>query len=230
MEDGISGLEDLVGRSGRTSTFRRTIRTGLCVAVLVPVALIAVTSALAVTITSFSGTIGRASDLPYCYGSTITILGSGFVNDGGITGVTIGGVPAQNINVGSDSTMYALVGPGATSGTVVVTTKAGTATAPGQMLIYPCASGVPAALPTVSNAPLKAKQGKKIELFGSGFIGTTAVTVGGVTATYAIPSDNNMYVVIPATAGNGKNGMAKIALTNAKGTVTVPITIEPKTS
>jgi IPT/TIG domain len=228
MEDGMSGVEDVARRAGRPSLFRRTIRTGVCVAVLVPVALVAVTSALAVTITSFSGTIGRASDLPYCYGSTITILGSGFVNDGGITSVTVGGVPAANVIIGSDSTIYALIGPGATSGPVVVTTKAGTATAPGQMLIYPCASGAPAALPAVSNAPLKARDGKKIELIGSGFIGVTGVTVGGVTAAYAIPSDVNMYIVVPATAGNAKNGKAMISITNAKGTVNVPIVLLPK--
>ena len=204
---------------------RRVIGTMLGVVALLTLALVVESSASAVTITGFAGTIGRASDLPYCYGSTLTISGTGFVNDGGVLGVTIGGVPAQNIIVGSDSTLYALIGPGATTGTVSVTTKAGTATSTTQELIYPCASGSPSSLPTVSSAPAKARDGSKIQLLGSGFIGITSVTVAGMTTRYAIPSDQNMYVIIPSTAGNGKNGKATIALTNAKGTVNVSIVL-----
>jgi hypothetical protein len=212
-------------RSRVTGGRRRVIRTTLSVVSLLALALVVGSSALAVTVTGFTGTIGRASDLPYCYGSTLTITGTGFVNDGGVLGVTIGGVPAQNIIVGSDSTLYALIGPGATTGPISVTTKAGTATSTTPELIYPCASGTPSGLPTVTGAPAKARVGTKIQLLGAGFIGTTSVTVSGVTARFAIPSDANMYVIIPSTAGNGKNGKATIALTNAKGTVNVSIVL-----
>jgi hypothetical protein len=225
--DDVNSRDDRLSRVSRRPR-RRMRRAGLSIAVIVPLALAVTSSAFAVTISSFLGTFGRASDLPYCYGSTLTVTGTGFVNDGGVTSVTIGGVPAANYSVGSDTTLYALIGQGATTGTVVVTTKAGTATAPGQEYIYPCASAPATALPTVTRAPAKARLGARIQIFGSGLIGTTSVTVGGVTATYAIPSDANMYIIIPTTAANAKSGQAKITLTNAKGTVSVPVTLLPK--
>ena len=59
----------------------------------------------------------------------ITVNGSGFVSDGGVTSVTIGGVPASEIIVGSNEILYARLGAGATNGPVVVTTPAGSVTA-----------------------------------------------------------------------------------------------------
>jgi hypothetical protein len=79
-----------------------------------------------------------------------------------------------------------------------------------------------------SRTRCKAHLGAKIQLLGSGFIWITGVTVGGQTATYAIPSDQNMYVIIPTSASNGKNGKATIALTNAKGTVNVSVVLVGK--
>ena len=46
------------------------------------------------------------------------------------------------------------------------------------------------------------------------------MTVGGVTAPYAIPTDQNMYVIIPTTA---KNGSVAIKLTSPAGTGTVSV-------
>jgi len=134
------------------------------------------------------------------------ITGSGFVTDGGIVSVTIGGVPASEIVVGSDQYLYARVGPGATSGPIVVTTKAGTARATPDAQVVPCQSTATASSkPAVASVtPVKAKGGKKIKLSGSGFVGTSSVTVGGVPATFSIPSDNLMYVIVPKAAKTGQ--------------------------
>ena len=56
----------------------------------------------------------------------VMIRGTGFVNDGGIVSVTIANVPADEVLVGSDTILYAQVGKGATTGPIVVATKAGT--------------------------------------------------------------------------------------------------------
>jgi len=209
---------DLPNR-GSMSRMRRTV---MVVAVFVPVALCFAASAFAVTVTSFSGAYGRASSLPYCYGSTLTITGTGFVNDGSVPSVTVGGVPALKVTVGSDTTLFALIGPGATTGPVVVTTAKGTATSTTNENIFPCASGAPTTAPIVKSLPAKATAGKKIALSGSGFVGTTGVTVGGAVAAYAIPSDNLMYVVIPKGATNdATTGKLIIKITSPAGSASV---------
>ena len=202
----------------------RVFRIAFCFPVLVALGLVAAGSAGAVTITSWVG--GKAS-VPQlvtaagtCPGTVVTITGTGFVNDGGITSVTIGGAPAGVVIVGSDTTLFARVGVGATSGPIVVTTKAGSATASPNAIVYPCqATGAAAEKPTiVSVAPQRAKSGKKLKLIGSGFVGAQTVTVNGGAATYAIPSDNVMYVIVPAGA---KAGLDTIVVTNGMGSAKV---------
>jgi hypothetical protein len=208
---------------GRAST-RRLLRTGLCLSVLLALGLVAAASAGAVTITSWVGgkaavpAVVTASD-GECPGTVVMLTGTGFVNDGGIVSVTIGGVPASEITVGSDQYLYARVGPGAKTGPIVVTTRAGTATATPAAIVFPCQStGTAAVKPTIASAaPKKAKGGKKLRLTGSGFVGTTSVTVGGIKALYAIPSDNLMYVIVPADA---KTGQETIEVKNNLGSAT----------
>jgi hypothetical protein len=202
----------------------RVFRIVCCFPVFVALGLITAGSAGAVTITSWVG--GKAS-VPQlvtaagtCPGTVVTITGTGFVNDGGIVSVSIGGVPAGVVIVGSDNTLFARVGAGATSGPVVVTTKAGSATASPNAIVYPCqATGVAAAKPTIlSVAPQRAKSGKKLKLLGNGFVGTQTVTLDGGAVTYAIPSDNVMYVIVPASA---KLGLDTIVVTNSMGSAKV---------
>jgi hypothetical protein len=199
-------------------------RIAVFFSVLVALGLVAAESAGAVTITSWVG--GKAS-VPQivtaagtCPGTVVTINGTGFVNDGGIVSVTIGGVPAGVVVVGADNILYARVGAGATSGPIVVTTKAGSATASPNAIVFPCqATGVATLKPTIDLvAPQSAKGGKKLRLYGSGFVGATSVTVAGSAATYAIPSDNLMYVIVPASA---KAGLNTIVVTNAQGSAKV---------
>jgi hypothetical protein len=220
-------------------------RAVLCLAVLVPLALVVAAPSLAASITSFAwygnttngGTpatglaagIGTADLFPYCVGTNMVINGQGFVADGGVSAVTIGGKAARYYTVGSDSQIYAGVGVGATTGPIQVTTPAGVATSPATVSIQPCqaTSGV-APLPKATGIkPAKAKGGAKVEVFGSGFLGTSGVMVGGVKTSFSLPSDYNLYFIVPKTAPNGKQ---KIVLTGIAGvTHTLTVTIN-KTS
>jgi hypothetical protein len=187
---------------------------------LVALGLVAAGSAGAVTITSWFGGKSAVPALVTapgaCPGTVVTINGTGFINDGGIVSVTIGGVPAGEIVVGTDSLLFARVGAGASSGPVVVATKAGTATATSNAVVWPCqATGAATIAPKIDSVtPQRAKSGKKLTLAGIGFVGTTSVKVGGETAAFAIPSDNLMYVRVPTDA---KAGLTTIVITNNKG-------------
>jgi hypothetical protein len=206
-----------VRRSGST---RMLFRTLLCLGALVALGLVEAGSAGAATITSWIGGKGATPTIVTagggaCVPTMITVNGSGFVSDGGVRGVTIGGVPASEIIVGSNNILYARLGAGATNGPVVVTTPAGSVTASPNALVVPCQStGTASGKPTISTVTSKAKAGKKIRLLGTGFVGTTSVKVGGLAATYAIPGDNIMYVIMPTDA---KTGVVTIEVTNDKG-------------
>jgi hypothetical protein len=227
-------------RAGRRSGVRRVVlRTGIGVALALPLAALLVGSALAATITSLAwyggitngnaratglaATYGTADQQPYCVGTNFVISGSGFVTDG-VTGVTIGGVAARYFSVGDNATLYAGIGADAKTGPVVVTTRSGgTATSTSNVTITPCQAAAPVAKPAATAvSPAKAKGGKKVELLGSGFIGTRSVTVGGVATSFSVPSDYNLYVIVPKTA---KNGALPIVVTTAAGPTTLKVKV-----
>jgi len=195
------------------------------------VAIAAVTAgtAGAATITMWVG--GKAS-VPQivtaqgnCPGTVIMITGSGFVTDGGPVSVSIGGVASPQVIVGSDQYVYAVVGPTAQSGPVVLTTKAGSFTAPGgNAIVYPCQSTAAAtAAPVISTAPSHATAGQKVKILGANFVGTTSVTIGGAATAYAIPSDGLMYVIVPKGTAAGST---EIVITNNKGTTKASVTVK----
>jgi hypothetical protein len=199
------------------------VRKLLCLFVPVAVAVAGAGSAGAVTITSWQGGKGSVPMAVtaggFCPATMTTIRGSGFVADGGIRSVMIGGAPASQIIVGSDSVLFARVATGAKNGPVSVTTARGTATASTQAEVIPCQStGLAEGAPTIGTVTHKVRPGKKFRLLGSGFIGTSAVKVNGLPAAYAIPSDGLMWVIMPADA---KAGVATVTVTNNKGTAKV---------
>jgi hypothetical protein len=216
-------------------------RTAICAVILVSLALLAVASASAASITSFAwygnttngGTpstglaagIGTADLYPYCVGTNIVINGQGFVSDGGVSAVTIGGKPARYFKVGSDSQLFAGVGAGAVTGTIQVTTPAGVATSSSTVSIQPCqtTNGVVALPKATGIKPTKAKGGAKIEVFGSGFLGTTGVSVGGINAAFSLPSDYNVYFILPKALANGKQKIVFTGLAGVTHTLTVTI-------
>lgn len=206
--------------TGSAST-RTWVRVAGCLTLLCALGLVASGTAGAVTITSWIGGKGATPAIvtagsSTCPGTMTTINGSGFVSEG-VTGVSIGGVPSSEVIVGSDTILYARVGAGAKDGgTVVVTTRSGSATASMAVDVVPCQSTATASVKPSIDAvkPQKAKGGKKLTLHGAGYVGTTGVTVGGMQASYAIPSDNLMYVTLPKDA---KAGQLTIVVTNTLG-------------
>ncbi|HXB92912.1 MAG TPA: IPT/TIG domain-containing protein, partial [Puia sp.] len=148
-----------------------------------------------VTITSFTPVLGTT-------GTIVTISGYGFT---GATAVSFGGTPAI-FTVVSDSTITATVGAG-TSGTVMVTAPAGSASLSGFTF------GVPPSPPSITSfTPTSGGSGTNVYIYGHHLTGAVAVLFGGSPAnTYIIQSDS----VIVGTVGTGSSG--KITVTTAIG-------------
>jgi hypothetical protein len=200
-------------------------------AVLTTLAVLLPGSALAVTITSFNPAGGvTAEEFPYCPGSFVQITGSGFVNDGPASAVSVSfnGTKATSIQIGSDTNIYTTVPAGATSGPITVTTAAGTATSSASNTVVSCpghATNPPAEVgASVSSAakasitaftPARAKAGAKVTISGADFTGASAVKIGGVKATFKVVSGTKITATVPAKAKTGK-----ISVTTAAGTST----------
>jgi hypothetical protein len=128
-------------------------------------------TALKPTISSFTPLIGNP-------GTLVTIAGADL---DAASAVTIGGVPAIVVSK-TNTSLVAMVMPGATTGSVSVSNAAGTATATGSFTV------------TATPYPV-AQQGNK--LVGTGSTGVTsqgrsvAVSADGNTAIVGGPSDNN---------------------------------------
>jgi len=133
----------------------------------------------------------------------VTITGTNFT---GATAVSFGGVPASSFRVVSPTTIFAVLGNGA-SGDVVVVTPEGTATLSGFTYI-----------PTpeiTSFTPMNGKKGDVITIKGSGFTGINKVEFGSLNAqSFTVESDNTIL----ATVGDGETG--KIYITNGIASVT----------
>src|SRR5581483_4596983 len=118
----------------------RRYRIGVSAAVLV-VSLLVAGPALAVTITNFTPTNDFIPEIANaCVGTSVTINGSGFVNDGGPVTVAFNGKPGVDVTIGSDSVIYAKMPDGTTAGNITVTTAKGTATSTATFNPVPCAA------------------------------------------------------------------------------------------
>jgi hypothetical protein len=191
-------------------------------------ALLFASSALALTVSGFSPNSGlpNKDNGQACPGNTIQITGSGFVNDGPASKVSVSfnGTPVQpgGLQIGSDSTIYAVVPDGATTGPITVTDAAGSVTAPGgSFYVNPCpqvalsvaeanpglAAGVastPSFLGRHAVSPSSGKAGTTVTLTGYDFLSVTGVSFGTVKASYTIVSPTQITVKVPAGAKTGK--------------------------
>ena len=149
------------------------------------------------TITSFTPANGGT-------GTVLTITGTYFT---GATAVAVGGTAAASFTVTNDTTISATVGNGAT-GTLTVTTPAGTATSSGSFTYYPT--------PAISGfTPTSAGAGMVVTISGAHFTGVTAVAFGGTAATsYTFVNDSTITAVV----ASGASGT--ITVTNPGGTGT----------
>jgi hypothetical protein len=150
------------------------------------------------------------------------ITGSGFVNDGPASAVQVlfNGTPAY-VEIGSDSTLYAVVPGTATTGPITVSDAAGSITSTAPFYVNPCpqvslsvaeanpslAAGVastPSFLGRHSVAPTSGKVGSKVTLSGYDFYSVTGVSFGSVKASYSIVSPTEISVTVPKGATSGK--------------------------
>jgi len=136
-------------------------------------------------------------------GSTVEILGQGFT---GTTGVSFNGVAAKFDNV-SDTYMTATVPAGATTGTATVTTFTATFKSNRAFLVTP---------QITSFVPPSGTVGTSVTINGVSLTQTTAVTIGGKAATFAVKSDIEVTATVPAGAKTGE----KISITTAGGIAT----------
>jgi uncharacterized repeat protein (TIGR03803 family) len=136
-------------------------------------------------------------------GSTISIIGTGLTQT---SAVTFGGVAATSFHVVSDSKVTGVVPTGAKTGKVVVTTAGGKATSMQTFKVTPTITGF---------TPPSGLIGASVTITGTGLTQTTAVTFGGIAATFSVNSDSQVTATVPAGALSGP-----IGITTPGGTAT----------
>jgi gliding motility-associated-like protein len=148
-------------------------------------------------ITSFSPTAAAT-------GALITIIGSHFDNT---LAVSLGGISVRSFTVVSSTTIVATVGNGST-GAVSLTTPGGTASLAGFTYIPP---------PTITSfAPTTAAAGALINITGTNFDGTFALTLGGTSvSSFTVISSTSIVAIV----GIGSSGA--VSLTTPGGTASL---------
>jgi IPT/TIG domain-containing protein len=204
--------------------------------------LIVAGSAFALNVTGFSPNSGLPNKDAgqACPGNVIIISGSGFVSDGSPVTVSFNGTPVEpgGLQIGSDSTMYAIVPGTATTGPITVSDAKGSMTAPGgTFYVNPCpqvslsvalanpsaAAGqmTPGLLGKKAVSPSSGKVGTKVTLTGYDLLGVTGVAFGSVKAKFQIVSPTQITTTVPAGAKTGKIQLSyTIAPTVSQGGVT----------
>ena len=139
-------------------------------------------------------------------GTTVTILGSNFLN---ATAVSFGGIPAASFTVIADNQINAVV-PSGNDGPVSVTTPGGTASLAGFVSV-----------PTINSfTPLKGTQGTVMQINGTSLTGTTSVTVAGIPVlSYTVNSSKNITAIV-STGASGDVLVTKPGGSSSKGTFT----------
>jgi len=117
--------------------------------------------------------------------ATVTLSGTGLTT---VNKVTFNGMPAVLFSMINDSTLTAVVPFGAGSGPVAVTNPAGSAAIPFTVLTPAIASVTPLT---------DAYPGTGVDIYGSGFLDASSVTIGGVAASFTIVSNTLITAVIP---------------------------------
>jgi hypothetical protein len=126
------------------------------------------------------------------FGTVVDIRGSNFT---GALSVNFGNGLAQTFTVDSDSEIHAVVPNGATTGPIMVTNPGGTGTS---------SSSFALPTPTISSfIPTSGPPGTSVDIHGTNLTGTTAVTFGGVVATFTVDSDSEIHATVPSGARTG---------------------------
>jgi hypothetical protein len=196
-------------------------------------------SAFGATITAFTPISGSIDD----GGTVVTITGTGLL---GATGVKFNGVSASWFQVGSDSTVYARIPSGATSGPITVAAADGTTpsssglgmvgTNGGNFTIFApqftpqtthntsVATTSPQAVPVIASfTPTSGAAGSKVTMVGKNFKGATGVKIGGATAKFVVASGTKIVATVPSGAKSGH-----LSVTTSAGTGTSKSTFTKK--
>lgn len=140
-------------------------------------------------------------------GATVSLTGT---NLAGATSVRFNGTNAFSFTQVSATQVDAVVPSGATSGTITLSTGAGTGTSAAFTVDAPLAPTLTALNPTVGAA------GATVTLTGTHFVGASAVSFNGTAATtFTVVSDTQMTAVVPAGATTGT-----VSVTTPGGTAT----------
>ena len=149
------------------------------------------------TITSFAPTTGPA-------GTSVVITGTSLT---GATAVNFNGSGAAYA-VNSSTRITATVPPGATTGTITVTTPGGTAASASTFTVIPA--------PAITGFnPTSGVVGTSVVISGTNFTGATSVRFNGSGATFALNSPTQITAAVPPGATTGP-----IAVTTPGGTAT----------
>ena len=152
-------------------------------------------------------TIGSVTPSATAGGTLVTITGTGFT---GLTAVAFGGAPASAFVVDSDTQITAITPPGTGTVDVAVVSPGGTATAVGAFTYVPVptiASVLPAVGPQAG--------GTTVTITGSDLDVVTAVSFGGVVASFTVLDDTQIEAVTPAGVGE-----VDVVVTSAGGSAT----------
>jgi N-acetylneuraminic acid mutarotase len=127
-------------------------------------------------------------------GSIVTVTGSGFT---GVTSAKVNGVGASFGYV-SDSQLKLQVPTGAASGTITVTTPAGSATSTTSLTVL-------SNPPTITSfSPTSGPVGTTVIINGANFTGATSVRFRTIeAASFIVLSDSQIQAVVPADARSG---------------------------
>jgi len=153
-----------------------------------------------IPIPSFVSVVGYAGGAA---GQTVEIIGNKLT---GTTSVSFGSGSAT-FTVVSDTYMTAVVPATGTTGSLTVVTPSGTLNSKQIFKVLPVVS---------SFTPTSGPVGAQVIITGTGLIGTTRVTFGGIKATaFTVNSAKQITATVPAGALTGR-----IAITTAAGTAT----------
>jgi len=147
-------------------------------------------------------TIASFSPVSAVKGQTVTIIGNNFTN---VTSVTFGGSAALSYVVLSSTRIDAVVADGE-SGSLAVTTLGGSGALSDFLM-----------LPTIESfTPSSGTNGELVIIKGSGFSGTTAVSIGNTPAkSFTVNSTSSITAIVGAAA----SGPVKVTTKNGSHTL-----------
>lgn len=151
-------------------------------------------------------TIGKFSPRSGGIGSKVTISGTNLAGASVSFSNSVAG--SVTVNKWGDS-IVATVGQETPSGPgfITVTTPGGVAKSTLTFTVTPGSHGqaqTGVRPQIVGFSPMRGKPGTKVTLTGKNFAGATMVKVGGVRATFVVPTATKLRLTVPAHAASGK--------------------------